>query len=393
MKLDINKIKLTPKNMKFGFAVYGPVSQEIEDWVKFHNLEKVTTGPYTNIHPDILTNVKMTDLFEAPVVYEYGDFFSPNLNKDLHLGHLSNLVVAKALQSLGIAKRTIAILGDTLEGEVSKEEALEKYNMYCDRFGYRRDDLFFASAQHLEITALEDGVGEWEGTKVFTVGEDKVVGLKSTGASSYFYQDVALAKHLNAPTLYITGLEQNFHFYQLQILFPHIKHIGLGLVTVDGKKMSSRTGNVIMMDEVLDAIMLEFNNDSKLSWNVLCGHILKYDLPSMKDIKMSQIKNVKSSSGLYLSYTLARLKSADMKANDITEFGQWSLQFKLLKARTLVSPHILLDGLVELANDINHLYKTHRIKDNIENQKIYQPFMDDLLLGMKLLGMFEVDKV
>ncbi len=391
MKLGINKIKLIPKNLgKFGFCVYGDLSQEILDWSGFWKLIIEPSGKFTNIYLNDETNID--DIFETPNVYEYLDGFSPNLNKDggFHLGHLSNFIIAKALQYLKISNKTIAILGDTLGGE--KEINLSKYKDYCANFGYVIDDVFFASEQKLDGNYLSDGVGDYVGTKIFDINDTKIVGLKSDGSTSYFYQDVGLASKLNAATLYITGLEQNQHFNNLKFLFPKINHIGLGLVTVDGKKMSSSEGNVHFMEDIIKLVDSKFNN-LELTWNVLAGHILKYDLPSMKDINLAQIDNVKTSQGLYLSYTMARLKSAGMVPNIINGFISKVLQFMLLRTKILISPKLLFTELVELSVNINKLYIDHHIKDNEENKKIFQPLLDDLNFGMNLLGMFSVDKV
>jgi hypothetical protein len=401
MKLNLNKVKLTPKNLNFGFCVYGEPIQEIIDWCDYWNFKLETSGKYTNV---ILTDsINILDIFEDTKVYEYGDFFSPNLNKHLHLGHLSNLIIAKTLQSLGIAKNTIAILGDTLDGAVDKHDALVKYNEYCNQFGYNVNEIFFASEQ--EITGIEyrsdmlgkifgEGEGDYVGTKIFDISDDiKIVGIKSDGSTSYFYQDVALAVKLGKPTLYVTGSEQNPHFANLKLLFPDINHIGLGLVTTDGKKQSSSMGNVIFMEDILTLVKEKFNNDSELTWNVLAGHILKYDLPSTKDINLAQIDNVKTSHGLYLSYTLARLKSAGMSPKRIKNFNSLPLQYKLLRTKTFITPNILFEELIELCRVINQLYITKHIKDNEENQIMFQPMLDDLLHGMELLGLFNIDKV
>ena len=396
MKIDINKIKLTPKNLDFGFCVYGELTQELIDWCCYWNFSTEKVGPYTNIYLNPNSDTNFFDIFDNHVSYAYGDFFSPNLNKHLHLGHLSNLIIAKSLQSLGIADSTIAILGDTLEGAVTKEDALEKFNEYCSKFGYEVEEIFFASGQKLKKSKkiLKNGKDDYKGTKVFEISEDeKIVGKKSDGSTSYFYQDVALAQKLNAPTLYLTGTEQIGHFNSLKKLFPYINHIGLGLVLVDGKKMSSSNGNVYLMEDVLEIVKAKFNNDEKLAWNVLCGFILKYDLPSTKDIKLKDIDNVKLSQGLYLSYTMARLKSAGMKPHYKQNFNSKLLQFKLLRAMTMVKPHLLFEELVELCAQINKLYIDHHISGNEENQKMFQPLLDDLELGMSLLGMFEINKV
>ncbi len=392
MRLALNKIKQIPKNLGFGFCVYGEPADEIGEWCNYWNFKTEQLGPYTNILLNNDTN--LDDIFETPRIFEYGDFFSPNLNKHLHLGHLSNLIIAKCLQSLGLAKTTIAILGDTLDGAVSKEDALNKYNEYCNQFGYHIDNVYFASEQVLKVDLLKSGTDKYEGTKIFEISEDeKIVGLKSDGTTSYFYQDVALAQKLNAPTLYLTGTEQIPHFSSLKKLFPDVNHIGLGLVITDGKKQSSSEGNVILMEELLQLVKGKFNNDFKLAWNILAGFILKYDLPSTKDIKLNDIDNVKLSHGLYLSYTLARLKSAGMLPNEIDKFNSKNLQFKLLRTKILISPNILFEELIEHCRAINKLYIDHHIKDNIETQKMFQPMLDDLLFGMKNLGMFDIEKV
>jgi arginyl-tRNA synthetase len=395
MKLALNKIKQIPKNLGFGFCVYGKPSEEISEWSKLNNLVLQDSGPYTNV---ILNeDTELEDIFETPRIFEYGDFFSPNLNKHLHLGHLSNLIIAKSLQSLGIAKNTIAILGDTMEGSVNKEDAYNKYNEYCNQFGYHIDKIYFASEQVLKNTnILVDGSGEFEGTKVFEIYEQKIVGIKSfqhNYATTYFYQDVALAEMLNAPTLYLTGTEQIPHFESLKKLYANVNHIGLGLVLTDGKKQSSSAGNVLFMEELLELVKGKFNNDSELAWNILAGFILKYDLPSIKDIKLKDIDNVKLSHGLYLSYTLARLKSAGMVSNKIDNFNSKSLQFKLLRAKIMISPNILFEELIEHCRTINKLYIDHHIKDNVENQQLFQPMLDDLVFGMLKIGMFDIEKV
>ena len=249
MRIAPNKIAITPPHVDQGFCVYGSPSEEVRQWCAENGIREEASGEFTNL---ILVNdVPAQDLFTYPQPYEYLDGFSPNLNKHLHLGHLSNLVLAKAFQSMGVAKKTVAIFGDTLTGTVQQEEALAAFNEYCRKYGYRVDSYLMASEMRLPESSdlLTDGEGEYEGTKVFTIRGQKVVGLKSGPSkplsglhenTTYFFQDVALALQLNAPTLYLTGSEQVPHFKLLKEMFPHIDHIGLGLVLLNGKKLSSR---------------------------------------------------------------------------------------------------------------------------------------------------------
>lgn len=276
MKIDINKVKIIPNNLttKFGFCVYGNPDQELIDWIEYWGLTTEISSKFTNIY--VSDTFIMNQAFNEPKSYKYVDGFSPNLNKHLHIGHASNLVIANALQHMNIGENFIAILGDTLSGDVNKDDALSSYDEICKLFDYKVSDKYFASEMKLEGDFLHDGTGEYLNTKIFEIDGEKIVGIKSTGKTTYFYQDVSLAEKLNDSTLYLTGLEQTNHFNMLEKLFPGTNHIGLGLVSLGGKKMSSSEGNVIMLQDLIDSLMYNFNNDIYLVYNVIAGmkHII-----------------------------------------------------------------------------------------------------------------------
>lgn len=379
--------------MPFGFCVFGESTGEINEWASHWCLRVEKLPQYTNYF--LPPHLMPSDILVKPKVYNYVDGFSPNLNKHLHLGHLSNLILAKSYQSLGVGDQFIAILGDTLKGDVDKEDALAKYKHYCQSIGYNLKEIFFASEQVLLEDVLFEGEGEYVGTKVFKFGDHCEVGIRSVengSKTTYTYQDVALAQKLNAPTLYLTGLEQDNHFKNLRTMFPHINHVGLGLVTLKGGKMSSSVGNVIMAEEVLDVLNTHFN-DEKLVWNVLSGQILKSAPSSQKKVDMDTIKDFKQSLGLYISYTQARMWSAGIEHQDVEKFKSSSLDFKFLKSISSLQPNILFEEVVEHCKKINSLYDTHIIKDNPENKAMFQELTNDLMLGCKKLGLFKIEKI
>lgn len=401
MKIDINKIRTTPEGMDFGFCVFGEPSSEIKEWSSSHGFKLEASGKYTNII--FPKNFDFKDCFIEPQQFEFLDGFSPNLNKHLHLGHLSNLVLAKAFQAMEVGKKYIAILGDTLTGEVTKEEALIAYEKYCADFKYKVDKIFMASAMKCEVELTCEGTGEYTdkdgniksaiGTRVFDMGAgNKIIGIKSNGSTSYFYQDVALCQKLNASTLYLTGSEQSGHFKSLKVLFPFIKHIPLGLVTINGEKLSSRKGNVIFLNQVLDLMNEKFNN-TNLSYNVLAGQILKSAPNVNKEINTDTVANVKTSGGLYISYTEARLKSADVYFNENVDFNSNELQFQYIKAKSNLAPHLFFQAIVKHCEKINNLYVTNIIRDNEANKAMFSNLLEDLELGIKRLGLFSVEKV
>ena len=392
MKIDINKIKIAPEQFGFNFCQYGNLTEEVESWVNYWNLKTEKSGKFTNIIIDEKVNI--LEIFNTPLKYKYVDGFSPNLNKHLHIGHLSNLIIANAMQKLKVGDNFIAILGDTLDGVVDKSESLSSYNKYCNDFGYKVDNIFYASKMKISNTSiLSDGTGDYIGSKIFDLGEEKVVGIKSSGSTSYFYQDVALAQELNSSTLYLTGHEQDNHFKLLNKLFPKTNHIGLGLVQLNGKKMSSSEGNIILLKDFIDMLLEMFNNDIKLVYNILAGQILKSVPGSNKSIDMNLISNPKLSLGLYLSYTMAHIKSCGVDTKPINNYQSKELEFSELKSKTNLSPNILFEALVKHCKKINKLYESHYIKGNPENIEMFSNLISDLELGMKNLGMFSIDKV
>lgn len=391
MKLSVNLFKEVPKSIGNGICVYGNPSEEILEWAFYNNVKMSASGVFTNFSLD---NLLLEDIFISHTVYDYVDGFSPNLNKYLHLGHASNFVIAKALQKMGVGKKFIANLGDTVTGEISKHDALLKLIDTYAKYDYIVDDIFMASELVDECVDKKMHAGEYAylGTKVFNVGDYKIVGQKSDRKYSYFYHDVVLAEKLKGNKLYLTGFEQKEHFDNLNKLYPDTNHLMLGLVLVDGKKMSSSEGNVIMFDDAMDSLIDNFKDD-KLAWNVLLGYILKSDVGSTKNIDMKNIGNPKESLGLYLSYTLAKLKSAGLNVEQKDDFNSQELKYKFLKAKFNLQPHVLFGGIVDVAKKISELYTKHRIFDNKENQLIYKPLAEDLLLGMIKLGMFNINKV
>jgi len=399
IKIDINKIRTLPPNMDFGFCVYGKPEEEIVEWANSWGFRIEEGSSYTNIQ--VPRNFDISECFDEFVPYKYVDGFSPNLNKHLHVGHMSNFILAKTFKKMQIGIRFISILGDTLKGDVNHLDATNMFGTYCDTFDLYVSKVFLASNMEYKGELLQDGEGKYEGTKVFDTGEEKIVGIKSDGSTSYFYQDMALAEELKEPTLYMTGNEQDGHFASLKKFFPNTNHVGLGLVKLvvetkmgpKEKKMSSRDGSVIMFSDLIEDCLKQFNNDWELVYNVLAGFILKIEPKRDKKINMKMLNNPKNSPGLYLSYTLARLTSAGVRAMKTEKFNSNVLQFKFIKAQANLQPNIFFNELVEHCKMINKLYATHTIQGNPENEVMFSNFKEDLELGMNKLGLFLVDKV
>jgi arginyl-tRNA synthetase len=393
MKININKIRLAPPSSDgtFKLCCFGDLTDNLSDWTLYHNFKTEPSGKFTNII--IPHETKINDIFESFKNYQYVDGFSPNLNKHLHIGHLSNLVLAKTFQKLGIGNSYISILGDTVIGKVEHDEALKTFKTLIEEFDYRIDHIFYASRMEYHGDDLNDGEGDYEGTKVFEFEDsNKIVGIKSNGDTSYFYQDVALATQLNASTLYLTGNEQTNHFNYLKKICQHTNHIPLGLITTNGMKKSTRSGCAEFIHNIVDFLLEKFD-DKKLIYNILAGQILKSVPKNNIEINMEQLANPKSSLGLYISYTLARMKSTGIEYDLLDSFNSLQLSFIERKSKDNLNPSLLFNEIVNLCKKINNLYTEHSIKKDKDNANYFIKHVQDLEYGMKILGLFSIEKV
>lgn len=168
--------------------------------------------------------------------------------------------------------------------------------------------------------------------------------LKSNGASLYSTKDIALAyqKQADFPnydqSLYVVGLEQEYHFQQLfktldLIGFDQSKlhHVSYGLVDLVDGKMSSRAGNVILYEDFRDQLLaksaemmqsrdLPKEKKSEIIRQVAFG-AMKFGMllqDSEKGITFDREKALafEGESGPYLQYMGARISSILHKAMD-----------------------------------------------------------------------------
>ena len=78
--------------------------------------------------------------------------------------------------------------------------------------------------------------------------------------------------------------------------------------------------------------MKTFNN-IKLVYNIIAGQILKSTTSSSKSIDTKLIGNPKLSLGLYLSYTMAHIKSCGVLTQNNNFYYSKELQFAELKSK------------------------------------------------------------
>lgn len=321
MKINISKISVTPNNISEHCAVYN-VTSEIEEWVSANGLTAVKHPKgYLNIHIDAL-EYRYEDLFTVDEPFYYFDGFSPNLNKELHLGHLSNLVYASAIANLCGYLNPVSILNDT-DNHKNKEKFYDQYKETCKIFNYKTYRDFFSSEMDIVKELYEEAdfedrkyskyifnifkimSGKFEGCTAIDTKQGYKTLLKSDGSTTYLNQDLSFAKKLHEPILYLTGVEQESHFEVVTDIFKSNKHLKIGLITTDKEKMSSRKGNVVLLKDVIKEYPI----------NVLKDTFLNYNYGTFKDnVEIKEVLSNKFTGGatmfdnkkLYLTYLTAK---------------------------------------------------------------------------------------
>ncbi|OLS34274.1 arginine--tRNA ligase [Bacillus sp. MRMR6] len=165
---------------------------------------------------------------------------------------------------------------------------------------------------------------------------------KSDGATLYATRDLAAALYRKENynfdlSLYVVGNEQSLHFKQLIAVLgkmgyewaEKMVHIPFGMMLKDGKKMSTRKGKVVLLEEVLDeSISMARHNINEKNPNLVnkdvvakqvgVGAVMFHDLKNfrMNDIEFSleEMLRFEGETGPYVQYTYARACSILRKA-------------------------------------------------------------------------------
>ena len=262
--------------------------------------------------------------------------------------------------------------------------------------------------------------------------------MKKDGSSIYATRDLAAAIYRKRTydfdkCLYVTGLEQKLHFAQVFKVLNlmgyewsnNMTHIPYGLVSMEGGKLSTRSGNVIYAEEILHEsiqkireIIEEKNPDlpdkDQVARQVGIGAILFNDLYNqrIKDVifNWDKILNFDGETGPYVQYTYARCASIFRKVGDIDipaeidySIPTDEVTMNLLKdmsrfpqivkdASEKFEPFLISRFVVSVAQHFNKFYHDCQINvedDNVRNArlKVVKLTMTVIRDALDLLGM------
>jgi len=183
---------------------------------------------------------------------------------------------------------------------------------------------------------LEDSDGA-KVVRLDALGMPPCLITKSDGTTIYATRDLATAfyrtRELGADRLlYVVGAEQSLHFQQVFAVLDALEagwasrceHVAFGLMKFEGKKMSTRRGKVVFLDDVLDeavkkaeAIIEEKNpglpNAADVAAAVGVGAIVFGDLKNSRQLEVNfsleDALRFEGETGPYVQYTYARAVS------------------------------------------------------------------------------------
>ncbi len=261
--------------------------------------------------------------------------------------------------------------------------------------------------------------------------------LKSDGTTSYLTRDIAtlltrIEKYKADSVLYVVGSPQKLHFQQLFSIFHKLgynkdfKHVNFGLYKFKNQKMSTRKGNIVFMDDVIEETIkvaqriieekkarVEKDAAEKIAVAAIKYNDLSQD--RVKDIIFDEEKMLRfeGDTAPYLNYALVRALSIVRRAYKKPKLSQNYTSFRTKSERKLIKqiylfprtlfesmnankPSILAKYLLNLAKAFNDVYKEVKILKSRQVEEklvLVSSFINTMKVGFNLLGMPYVERM
>ncbi|MDP4030685.1 MAG: arginine--tRNA ligase, partial [Candidatus Beckwithbacteria bacterium] len=326
----------------------------------------------------------------------------------------------------------------------TRKWSLDYYRQFYERFETKYDRLFFESevAEPGKQIVLEN-IGRVfktsDGAIVFpgeNYGLHTRVFVTQDGNPTYEAKDMGLAplQFQAFPfdrCIHVVANEQAGYFQviikALELLDQKFTgrefHLSMGMVNLIGKKISSRTGEIITVDGLLDEIKkllkpLAKNNEAleTVTVGAVKYSVLKTGCRQDVAFDIKKSVSVEGNSGPYLQYTYARAHSVLEKAGLQGESLKVNLQGQTLKAeeeillRTLyrfeevvveasetLAPNLVANFIYDLAQKFNSFYNKHRVIGSGEAEPfrlwLTHATAEIIKRGLNLLGISAPEKM
>ena len=297
-----------------------------------------------------------------------------------------------------------------------RDESLVEFNRIYKLLGVEFDSLngeaFYNDKMDEAVQILEEK-GLLKESKGASIVELDDVNLppamikKSDGATLYITRDIATAIYRArtynfVKNIYAVGQEQSNHFRQLKAVLKKMGfdwsddmvHVDFGLVTKNRQKLSTRKGNIILLEPTLQEAISrakaqieeknpDLENKEEVAHAVGVGAVKFYDLKTDRrngyDFDLEAMVSFEGETGPYVQYAYARIQSILRKANftpstdatySLNDPESWEI-IKLLqdfsrvvkRAAENYDPSLIAKYAINLAQAFNKYYAHTRILD------------------------------
>lgn len=297
-----------------------------------------------------------------------------------------------------------------------RDESLVEFNRIYELLGVEFDSLngeaFYNDKMDEAVKILEDKglLKESKGASIVDLDDVNLPPAmikKSDGATLYITRDIATAIYRArtynfVKNVYVVGQEQSNHFRQLKAVLKKMGfdwsddmiHVDFGLVTKNRQKLSTRKGNIILLEPTLQEAISRakaqieeknpnLENKEAVAHAVGVGAVKFYDLKTDRrngyDFDLEAMVSFEGETGPYVQYAYARIQSilrkADFKPSldvnyNLNDAESWEI-IKLLQdfARVIkraadnFEPSLIAKYAISLAQAFNKYYAHTRILD------------------------------
>ena len=297
-----------------------------------------------------------------------------------------------------------------------RDESLVEFNRIYKLLGVEFDSLngeaFYNDKMEEGIKILEEKglLEESKGASIVNLDDVNLPPAmikKSDGATLYITRDIATAMYRArtynfVKSIYVVGQEQSNHFRQLKAVLKKMgfdwsddmTHVDFGLVTKNRQKLSTRKGNIILLEPTLQEAISraksqiedknpELENKEVVAHAVGVGAVKFYDLKTDRrngyDFDLEAMVSFEGETGPYIQYAYARIQSILRKVNftpdvnasyNLNDTESWEI-IKLLqdfsriikRASDNYDPSLIAKYAISLAQAFNKYYAHTRILD------------------------------
>ena len=336
--------------------------------------------------------------------------------------------------------------------DLSIQEFQKIYDLLGSKFDSWNGEAFYSDKidEVIEILEKTGKLQESDGAMIVDLSNKGIdtpcIVCKSNGSTIYATRDLAAILYRARTydydkSLYVTSYEQNLHFKQIfevaklmgldKKYTDGLEHVSYGFVRLSTGKMSTRLGNFIKVEDLLnDAIneaekIIEQKNPSlenkqEVAKKVGIGAVIFNDLSTsrIKDevFDIEEMLNFQGETGPYIQYTYVRTKSVLEKAGEIPklkdinieilqdEFSQniikliYNFEDILQQVIEKSEPSILARYLIDLSKAYSSFYNENKIiceDKELQNARVYLTYATGKVLkqGAKLLGINMPEKM